>query len=127
MSVYTEFVQMAMEMIDEFGVDCELVIPGTATPEDRPWAASSDATKDVKRKIRLFFSNPKEKTIAGSIVASGEKKAISAPLNPPLVPEEIVAVAYILKGKNKEKWKITAMELLNPADEEVLYTFKVGR
>ncbi|UPT52969.1 tail attachment protein [Hafnia phage yong3] len=117
---YEQLVETAKQLIRDAGTQCYIVVK-----ENDPNANEWDAPT-IERRIPFIgvFLTPKEKMIAGSLVASGEQKVLAAPFNPPLTREQALT-ATIERGT--ETWTVNAFVATKPATTEVLYTFKVFR
>lgn len=123
MTISSEFIDMAKEMLDdpEIGSDGTLIDPSMAAPDnDEPWKTTSTPTS---YPVRLFYDSEGRKTVNGSLVESGEKVFIT--YEPDGVNLER-CVGWDFIDHNSRNWKVLAVEAISAGNTNVICYVKIG-
>lgn len=124
MTIASEFIEMAKEMLDdpEIGSDGTLTDPSaTVTDPSKPWETTPGSS--VTYPMRLFYDTQKRNNVNGSLIVQGEK----------------VFIAYEPDGVNLERtigwkftdhtgrdWKVNAVEAISAGNTNVICYVKIG-
>lgn len=116
---YADMVEMAEEMIIEFGQAGFIRRPGVATGPAHNPTPSVSTNHPAKFVITRFKSNE----IDGSRVLASDKKALVSPLGLTVAP----TLSDTLVDAGGASWKIVGVETLRPAETTVLITLQVRK
>lgn len=121
MTITSEFIDMAKEMLDdpEIGFD-GILIAKIKTSTDRPWAPDLE---ERELPIRLFYTKASGGMVNGSLVLNGEKVFIS------YEPEGVSlanCVGSAFTDHTGERFVINAVEPIGAGNETVISYVKVG-
>jgi hypothetical protein len=126
-TVYADDIKTALELITEFGADCQLKV-FTATTDDpaQPWDPGVPAEQVLTARMVFlnFKSNSNGETYwNGTLVQQGDKKVLLAASGLAFEPN----LNALITRADGSVWKVVNLHRLDPDGTPILYTLQVRK
>jgi hypothetical protein len=126
-TVYADDIKTALELIAEFGADCQLKVFTATTPDPaQPWETAAP-TEQVANPRMVFLNfkgnNSGETYWNGTLVQQGDKKVLLAASGLAFPPN----LNALLTRADGSVWKVVNLHTLDPDGTPILYTMQVRK
>lgn len=127
MTVYTEDIATALELIEEFGRDVTVQKLDTSASEgSKPWKGQGVQVVADSQATKAVFVPPSGSGFGRDLVADNNLQRIEQVCLVPQTAKDIESFNGILDS-DRQLWLIQTAMTLKPGDEIIMYAFGVKR
>lgn len=121
MSTYSEFYEMAQEMLSDPDIcsTAKILVPNIEPDPSKPWELP-DSTP-TSHDVTCFYYKPKNNMVNGTVIVTGQK----AVLVQTEVPEASLLLATWLDASGKE-WQVKTLEKAELNDKPIYFKILIG-